>query len=160
MSYDTPLAFDPAHPFPHISNLSLNLAVLIRDKSGAEHFARVKVPDSLPALVPLTRKVAAGISRGILKERPMFVSLEPDGVRWADGSFTQADAIIWATGFRPELRHLSPLKLREKQGGYQVESGQVWTDARIFLAGYGPYASTIGANRSGRVIARQIMALL
>jgi putative flavoprotein involved in K+ transport len=36
----------------------------------------------------------------------------------------------------------------------------VWTDARIFLAGYGPYASTIGANRSGRVIARQIMALL
>jgi polyphosphate kinase len=48
----TPLAFDPGRPFPHISNLSLNLAVSIRDKTGAEHFARVKVPDTLPALVP------------------------------------------------------------------------------------------------------------
>ncbi len=49
----TPLAFDPGRPFPHISNLSLNLAVLIRDHQGVEHFARVKVPDSLPQLVPL-----------------------------------------------------------------------------------------------------------
>jgi len=49
----TPLAFDPGRPFPHISNLSLNLAVLICDRKGEEHFARVKVPDSLPQLVPL-----------------------------------------------------------------------------------------------------------
>ena len=49
----TPLAFDPGRPFPHISNLSLNLAVLIRDGLGHEHFARVKVPDSLPQLVPI-----------------------------------------------------------------------------------------------------------
>jgi polyphosphate kinase len=49
----TPLAFDPGRPFPHISNLSLNLAVLIRDAKNGERFARVKVPDSLPALVPL-----------------------------------------------------------------------------------------------------------
>jgi polyphosphate kinase len=49
----TPLAFDPGRPFPHISNLSLNLAVLIRDKAGREHFARIKVPDSLPQLVPV-----------------------------------------------------------------------------------------------------------
>jgi len=50
----TPLAFDPGRPFPHISNLSLNLAVLIRDRNGEEHFARVKVPDSLPQLVHLS----------------------------------------------------------------------------------------------------------
>ncbi|HKE21464.1 MAG TPA: polyphosphate kinase 1 [Bryobacteraceae bacterium] len=50
----TPLAFDPGRPFPHISNLSLNLAVLIRDRNGHEHFARVKVPDSLPQLVPVS----------------------------------------------------------------------------------------------------------
>ena len=50
----TPLAFDPGHPFPHISNLSLNLAVVVRDpKEGKTHFARVKVPDTLPRLVPL-----------------------------------------------------------------------------------------------------------
>jgi len=49
----TPLASDPGRPFPHISNLSLNLAVFVRDQKGEEHFARVKVPDSLPQLVPL-----------------------------------------------------------------------------------------------------------
>jgi polyphosphate kinase len=50
----TPLAFDPGRPFPHISNLSLNLALTIRDRSGQEKFARLKIPDSLPQLVPLS----------------------------------------------------------------------------------------------------------
>ncbi|MFN2190504.1 MAG: polyphosphate kinase 1 [Candidatus Promineifilaceae bacterium] len=50
----TPLLFDPGHPFPHISNLSINLAVLVRDPStGDSHFARVKVPSTLPRLIPL-----------------------------------------------------------------------------------------------------------
>ena len=50
----TPLLFDPGHPFPHISNMSLNLAVVVRDPTtGATHFARVKVPAILPRLVPL-----------------------------------------------------------------------------------------------------------
>lgn len=50
----TPLAFDPSHPFPHISNLSLNLAVMTRDPdTGETHFARIKVPAILPRLVPL-----------------------------------------------------------------------------------------------------------
>ncbi|HET7302937.1 MAG TPA: RNA degradosome polyphosphate kinase [Segeticoccus sp.] len=48
----TPLAVDPAHPFPYISGLSLNLAVLLaHPKTGAEHFARVKVPPLLPRFV-------------------------------------------------------------------------------------------------------------
>jgi polyphosphate kinase len=51
----TPLAFDPGRPFPHISNLSVNLAVLIRDKQGEQHFARIKVPNSLPQLINLDR---------------------------------------------------------------------------------------------------------
>ncbi len=59
----TPLAFDPGRPFPHISNLSLNLAVLIRDRNKQEHFARVKVPDSLPQLVPVTAPGAKRKSR-------------------------------------------------------------------------------------------------
>ncbi|HET9423326.1 MAG TPA: RNA degradosome polyphosphate kinase [Nocardioides sp.] len=50
----TPLAVDPAHPFPYISGLSLNLAVLIRNpKTGKEHFARVKVPPIFERFVPL-----------------------------------------------------------------------------------------------------------
>lgn len=49
----TPLAFDAAHPFPRISNLSLNLAVLIKDPEYGERFARVKVPSNLARLIPL-----------------------------------------------------------------------------------------------------------
>ena len=50
----TPLAVDPGHPFPYISNLSLSLAVEIRDPEGGSiHFARVKVPKSLPRWVPV-----------------------------------------------------------------------------------------------------------
>jgi polyphosphate kinase len=52
----TPLAVDPGHPFPYISNLSLSLAVRVRDpQTGAEHFARVKVPKSLARWVPAGR---------------------------------------------------------------------------------------------------------
>ena len=50
----TPLAFDPAHPFPFVSNLSLSLAVELSEKEdGRTRFARVKVPPSLPRLVPV-----------------------------------------------------------------------------------------------------------
>ena len=50
----TPLAVDPAHPFPYISGLSLNLAVMVRDPdAGAAHFARVKVPNNVPRFVPV-----------------------------------------------------------------------------------------------------------
>jgi polyphosphate kinase len=47
----TPLAVDPSRPFPHISNLSMNLAVVLTDSAGREHFARLKVPERLPQLV-------------------------------------------------------------------------------------------------------------
>jgi polyphosphate kinase len=48
----TPLAVDPGHPFPYISNMSLNLAVMVRDpETGERRFARVKVPDLLPRFV-------------------------------------------------------------------------------------------------------------
>jgi cation diffusion facilitator CzcD-associated flavoprotein CzcO len=120
---------------------------------------------ALPSIVsgtgiPRTRRIQAAIERGLLVNRPMFSAIEPEGVRWADGSFQRADAIIWATGFRPELRHLAPLKLREKEGGVIVAQGSSWKDPRIFFAGYGPQASTIGANRAGRMIARQVVATL
>jgi polyphosphate kinase len=50
----TPLAVDPGHPFPYISSLSLNLAVVVKDReSGETHFARVKVPDQLPRFIAL-----------------------------------------------------------------------------------------------------------
>ena len=131
--------------------------------SAQDAAARAGLP--LPSIVsgtgvPRSRRIVAGIERGVLREREMFARIEQNGVRWSDGTFTEADAIIWATGFRPELRHLGPLKLREASGGLTVETGAAWQDPRVFMAGYGPYASTIGANRAGRVIARQVMARL
>lgn len=56
----TPLAVDPAHPFPYISGLSLNLAVTVKDSvTGGEHFARVKVPDNVDRFVRV-RRTASG----------------------------------------------------------------------------------------------------
>ena len=57
----TPLAIDFAHPFPHISNLSLNLAVLLEDYEGAECFARVKVPSTIDRLL-LVERGGAGVN--------------------------------------------------------------------------------------------------
>ena len=72
----TPLAFDPGRPFPHISNLSLNLAILIRDKDGEEHFARLKVPDGLPQLVPVDRVVPNGRRSSKMPKHQSFLWLE------------------------------------------------------------------------------------
>lgn len=147
--------------FRHESELSIEGGVAAVAMQDAAARAGLALPSIVSGTgVPLTRRIAAGIERGILAERPMFAEVEPHGVRWADGTLFEADAIVWATGFRPELRHLAPLKLREKAGGLTVESGAAWQDPRVFLAGYGPQASTIGANRAGRMIARQIMAQL
>ena len=58
----TPLAVDPAHPFPYISGLSLNLAVVVRDPDGGpELFARVKVPNNVPRFVAVQTTTAAGV---------------------------------------------------------------------------------------------------
>jgi len=68
----TPLAVDPAHPFPYISNLSLSLAVALRAADGEERFARVKVPKILPRWVP----VAAGGWRYVPLEQLIAANIE------------------------------------------------------------------------------------
>ena len=55
----TPLAFDPGHPFPHISNLSVNLAVVIKDPQHGERFARLKVPSTFPRLLRIPSEETA-----------------------------------------------------------------------------------------------------
>lgn len=72
----TPLAFDPGHPFPHISNLSLNLAIVIKDKNGKYKFARLKVPDTLPRILPVKRSSGAARKDGTIPHHHYFVWLE------------------------------------------------------------------------------------
>jgi cation diffusion facilitator CzcD-associated flavoprotein CzcO len=92
----------------------------------------------------------AAQERGVLQRRPMFTAIEPTGVREADGSFTSVDVILWATGFRPDLAHLAPLRLRNELGGITMHGTQVADEPRVHLIGFGPSQSTVGANRAGR----------
>ena len=72
----TPLALDPGHPFPHISNLSLNLAIVVRDKKGNEKFARLKVPNTLARTVPVKRSSGGVRKDGTIPIHHYFVWLE------------------------------------------------------------------------------------
>jgi len=71
----TPLGFDPGHPFPLISNLSLNLAVLIRENDH-HHFARIKIPGTLSRLVPIKRSSGSVRKDGTVPHNHYFVWLE------------------------------------------------------------------------------------
>jgi cation diffusion facilitator CzcD-associated flavoprotein CzcO len=97
---------------------------------------------------------------GTYERHPMFTRIEPDGVRLADGALWRADVILWATGFRPAIGHLAALHLRSEHGGIQLDGTTSVADRRVQLVGYGPSASTIGANRAGRVAARGVARCL
>ncbi|QPP09952.1 NAD(P)/FAD-dependent oxidoreductase [Streptomyces bathyalis] len=110
--------------------------------------------------LPLTDEMARARERGVLVRQPMFERIAPDGVEWSDGRRMEADTLLWATGFRPAVGHLAPLRLREPGGGIRMDGTRVAADPRIHLVGYGPSASTVGANRAGRTAAREVDRLL
>lgn len=119
-------------------------------------------PESVVGVTGLIRTpaVAAAQGAGVLDRLPMFTRLVPGGVVRADGGIEPADVILWATGWRAALGHLAPLRLRGPGGGIAVDGTRVHADPRVHLVGYGPSASTIGANRAGRAAAREVLRLL
>ncbi|MEU6936644.1 NAD(P)-binding domain-containing protein [Streptomyces rubiginosohelvolus] len=110
--------------------------------------------------LPLNDAVRRARAEGVLDRLPMFDRITPTGVAWDDGRAVETDVILWATGFRPAVDHLAPLKLREPGGGIRAEDTRAVRDGRVHLVGYGPSASTIGANRAGRAAVRSVMRLL
>ena len=102
----------------------------------------------------------AAKERGALQRRPMFTEIEPHGVREADGSLTTLDAIVWATGFKADLAHLDPLRLRNELGGITLRGTRVESEPRVHLVGFGPSQSTVGANRAGRAAVQELDRLL
>lgn len=132
------------------------------EEHGREVIERVQArvreglrPRSVVAETGLPDRGIIGDARraGHLKRHPMFARLAPDGPVWADGRRWPADVVLWATGFRWAIDHLAPLRLRTRHGGIRVEGTRALDDDRVHLVGYGPSASTVGANRYGRAAA-------
>jgi cation diffusion facilitator CzcD-associated flavoprotein CzcO len=142
------------------------------DERGREAVAKVEKrvrkglpPESVVSItgLPVTPEVKAMKERGVLDRKPMFSEITTEGVRWPNGTSLKADVILWCTGFRHSLDHLEPLKLRNSRGGITMTgrlATQVEKNPRIHLVGYGPSASTIGANRAGRAAATELMKYL
>lgn len=77
------------------------------------------------------------------------------------GTHLAVDVIFWNTGFRPVLDHLAPLRLRSRKGGIVMRNEvSPVANPRVFLAGYGSTASTVGATRAGRLAAREVIKAL
>lgn len=142
------------------------------DMAGHNAVAMVeeRVRQGLPPLsvvsvtgLPLSPEVADMQRRGVLNRMPMFSEITREGVKWEDGREEKADVILWNTGFKSALEHLKPVLPREESGGILM-AGRLATmvakEPRIHLAGYGPSASTIGANRAGAAAARELMTTL
>ncbi|MFG2871057.1 FAD-dependent oxidoreductase [Streptomyces sp. NPDC048338] len=110
--------------------------------------------------LPLNDSIKRAREQGVLDRNPMFDRITPTGVAWDDGRTVDADVILWATGFRAAIDHLAPLRLREPGGGIRVDGTRAVRDERVHLVGYGPSASTIGANRAGRAAVGEIRRLL
>jgi cation diffusion facilitator CzcD-associated flavoprotein CzcO len=134
---------------------------------GREAVAKVdrRVRAGLPpeSVVSVTGLWVPGELRAKLEALPwrqIFSEVTPDGVRWRDGTELHADVILWATGFRAALDHLAPLGLRAPGGGIVMDGTRVVAEPRLHLVGYGPSASTVGANRAGRSAVRELRALL
>jgi cation diffusion facilitator CzcD-associated flavoprotein CzcO len=118
--------------------------------------------------VVMVASVREARDRGVLKAQPMFSRLTATGVAWPDETTMDADAIIWCTGFRPALRHLHDLHLRDRAGRVPV-GGTSGTCAvgepRLYLVGYGDWtgpasATLLGVGRSARDTAAEIVGRL
>ncbi len=118
--------------------------------------------------IVMVASVRAARDRGALEAEPMFDRIVTDGVAWDDGRTLACDAIIWCTGFRPALRHLAPLHLRDEHGHVPVV-GAAGTrsarDPRVHLVGYGDWvgaasATLIGVGRSAKVTVAGILESL
>ena len=131
------------------------VAVAIQDEA-----ARAGRP--LPSIVSVTGLPRSALVRrlesaGRLVRHPMFTAMTETGVVMRNGTELAVDAVIWATGFRPEISHLRPLGVVGETGGIAVEDGGVVGEPGLFLAGYGPQASTLSSNRAARVTARRVV---
>lgn len=142
------------------------------DAAGHEAVAMVEdrvrkglLPSSVVSVtgLPLSPAVKDMEARGVLKRMPMFSEITGYGVKWEDGTEQKADLILWNTGFKGALDHLNEVVPRQEAGGIIMDgrlATRVAREPRIHLVGYGPSASTIGANRAGRAAVTELVQTL
>jgi hypothetical protein len=102
---------------------------------------------------------------GALTTVPMFEALSADGVVWPDGRHTREESIVFATGFRPALRHLTALGIIEPNGRIEVRGTRSIREPRVWLVGYGDWtgyasATLIGVGRTARSTVDEIVRAL
>lgn len=108
--------------------------------------------------IVMVASVCEARERGQLTAEPMFSRLTASGVAWVDGSAQEADAVIWCTGFRPALRHVASLHMRDESGRVPTEGAggtRSMVDPRVYLVGYGDWtgpasATLLGVGRTAR----------
>ncbi len=103
--------------------------------------------------------------RNALESVRPFARFVEDGVVWPDGAHLQYDAVIWCTGFRPALEHLTSLGVVEPDGKVQVNGTHAIKEPRLWLIGYGDWvgyasATLVGVMRSAKETAKEIEAML
>ena len=118
--------------------------------------------------IVMVPSVRGAREHGSLEALPMFSRLDATGVVWSDDTSRNTDAVIWCTGFRPALRHLSPLHL-STMDGHPSTGGPAGTQSidepRLHLLGYGDWtgaasATLIGAGRTARDTAGVVLQQL
>ncbi|MEU4290841.1 ArsO family NAD(P)H-dependent flavin-containing monooxygenase [Kribbella sp. NPDC026596] len=111
--------------------------------------------------IVMVESVRAARDRDVLHAREPFARLVDHGVRWHDSSEAPFDAIIWCTGFRPALGHLTGLGLRGPDGLIPTDGTAAIKEPRLHLIGYGDWtgpasATLIGAGRTARELVTHI----
>ncbi|WP_427893473.1 ArsO family NAD(P)H-dependent flavin-containing monooxygenase [Kribbella sp. GL6] len=111
--------------------------------------------------IVMVESVRDARNRDVLHARRPFTHLIDHGVRWDDGTDSPYDTIIWCTGFRPALGHLTSLGLRAPNGLIPTDGTQALKEPRLHLIGYGDWtgpasATLIGAGRTARDLVREL----
>ena len=103
--------------------------------------------------------------RNVLKSVRPFENFTRNGVIWSDGSESAVDAVVWCTGFRPAIQHLTSLEVVNTEGRVKVEGTRSTQEPRLWLVGYGEWtgsasATLIGVTRTARSTVGEIVAFL
>lgn len=117
------------------------------------------------AKIVMVDSVKDARERGVLHAREPFDHLTANSVVWADGSEEQVDAIIWCTGFKPNLKHLSSLYLWDDEGKISTAGPRSLKYPGLWFVGYGDWAgfaaaTLIGVQRWAKLASQEIESFL